>query len=354
MTNRLSRLQAVTLGLVVVCAVALGTVGLVAVAAKQGFGRETFAVRVGFPEAHDVAAGTPVRVRGVDAGQVTAVEYPADDGLIILRLQLDAKFRDKLHADAKAQIQPTGLLGAKVIAISPGTPAAGPLTTDTLSAAPTPDLASLTTEGEAALKDIRGMVGDVRALAGDVRGTVKKVDGVVEAEAANVRGLMQDSRDAIVSVRQNSEAVSRLPIVRSYVENANALLIRPDCRREAMNYNAADLFEPGTAILTDGGRYHLEAVVAWIKGQTNGKTEVVVAAASDPGDSTQTHATAEQLTRKQAEVVAEHLKFHGAHKMGWWSRRKVTPIGLGKGGSPAVEKDKLPANSLHVLLFTPT
>ncbi len=346
MTNRLSRLQAVALGLVVLLAVALGAVGLVAVAAKQGFGRETFTVSVGFPEANDIAAGTPVRVRGVDAGQVVGVDYPDDDGPIVVRIQLDAKFRDKLHADAKAQIQPTGLLGSKVIAVHPGTTAAGPLTTGTLAAAPTADIASLAAEGEMALKDIRGMVGDVR-------GTVKKVDGVVEAEAANVRGLMQDSRDAIVSVRQNSEAVSRLPIVRSYVENANVILVRPECRREAMTYNANDLFEPGTAILTDTGRQHLDAVIVWVKGQTNAKAEVVVVAAIDPGDAVQSHATAEQLTRKQAEVVAEHLKYHGSHKMGWWSRRKVTALGLGKAGSPVAEKEKLPANSVQVLLFTP-
>lgn len=346
MTTRLSRLQAVVLGLVVCTAVALGGGGLVAIAAKQGLWRETFTVAVGFPEAHDVAAGTPVRVRGVDAGQVVAVEYPPDDGPIVVRMQLDAKFRDKLHADAKAQIQPTGLLGAKVIAISPGTVAAGPLADGVLKAAPTPDIASLAAEGESALKDIRGMVADVRSA-------VKKVDGVVEAEATNVRGLMQDSREAVQSVRQNSDAVSRLPIVRNYVENATTLLVRPDCRREAMSYNAGDLFEPGTAILTDGGKDHLQAVVAWVKGQTNSKSEVVIAATCDPADAAQPSAAAEQLTRKQAEVVAEFLKANGAHKMGWWSRRKVTPIGLGKAGSPVAEKEKLPANNVQALIFTP-
>jgi hypothetical protein len=353
MTDKLSRLQAVVLGLVVAAAVALGGGGLVAIAAKQGYWRETFGVSVGFPEAHDVTPGTPVRVRGVDAGQVVALDYPDGDGPVRVRLELDAKFRGKLFADAKAQVQPTGLLGSKVIAVHPGTTAAGPLTTDTLAAAPTPDLASLAAEGEAALKDIRGMVGDVRVLTSDVRGAVKKVDAAVETEAAGVRGLVKDGRVAIQSVRQNSDAVARLPIVRNYVESATAILVRPDCRREAMTYNAHDLFEPGTAILTDTGRAHLEAVVTWLKGQANGKTEVVVAAASDPADALVSSATAEQLTRKQAEIVAEHLKYHGAHKMGWWSRRKVATVGLGGGGSPVTATEPLPANYVQVLTFTP-
>jgi len=44
---------------------------------------------------------------------------------------VDAKFAPRLYADAVAQVQPTGLLGGKVVAITPGTPAAGPLRTGT-------------------------------------------------------------------------------------------------------------------------------------------------------------------------------------------------------------------------------
>lgn len=346
MTDKLSRWQAFVLGLVVLAGLALGGVGLVAVAAKQGHWRETFAVSVGLPEAHDIAPGTPVRVRGVEAGQVVAIDYPDGDGPIVVRMQLDAKFRSKLFADAKAQVQPTGLLGSKVVNVLPGTSAAGPFLGESLTAVPTPDIASLAAEGELALKDIRGMVGDVR-------GALKKVDCIVATEAVGVRGLVQDGRETIQSVKQNSDAISRLPIVRNYVENATTMLVRPDCRREAMTYDAADLFEPGTAILTEEGRTHLRAVALWVKGQTNANADAVIAVGCDSADSALTNSQAEHLTRKQAEVALEFLKANGAHKMGWWSRRKMTSIGLGKNGSPIVGAETPPANHLQAFVFTP-
>ncbi len=346
MNDKLSRWQAIVLGLVVLVGVALGGGGLVAIAAKQGYWRDSFPVVVGLPEAHDLAPGTPVRVRGVDAGQVVAIDYPDGDGPIRVRMELDAKFRDKLFADAKAQVQPTGLLGSKVVNILPGTRSAGPFLGESLAAVPTPDVASLAAEGELALKDIRGMVGDVR-------GALRKVDGIVATEAVGVRGLVQDGRDTIQSVKQNSDAISRLPIVRDYVENATALLVRPDCRQETMTYAAADIFEPDSAILTEDGRTHLRAVALWIRNQSNSKAEAVVVCGRGASDSAQPAATVEQLTRKQAEVAVEFLKANGAHKMGWWSRRKVTALGLGRSGSPAVGAEAPPANHVQVFVFTP-
>jgi hypothetical protein len=94
-------------------------------------------------------------------------------------------------------------------------------------------------------------------------------------------------------------------------------------------------------------------VVEWLRGGHHKDAEVVVAALCDPNDATQTPASAGELTKKQAEAVVEFLKGHGAHKMGWWSRRTMTPLGLGTGPSPVVEKDPLPPSYLQVLLFTP-
>lgn len=379
MSQSLSRWQAALLGLVVLAAGGMASAGLLRVAARQGLWADTTEVTVGFPEAHDVGPGTPVRVRGVDAGQVVAVEYPEADGpdaAVTLRLRLDAKYAARLFADATAQIQPTGLLGQKIVAVRPGTPAAGPLAGGRLKATETQDvsqaaakMSAVADEAAALLKDIRSADGtvskllkddelyrDLKGLAADSRGLVKKADGAmgtVEAEAGHVRELVADGRETLRSVRQGTDAMQKLPIVRGYVEDPVALLARPDCRREAMAYNAADLFEPGTAILTDAGKTHLAAVVSWLKGQKDSRAEVVVAARHDPADPGQTGASAAELTRKRAEAGAEFLRAAGANKTGWWSRRKMTPVGLGSGPPPVPEKDPLPPAYLQVVVFTP-
>lgn len=74
MSHSLSRSQSVALGFVVLLALALGGYGVARIADKQGFWAETTELTAGFAEAHDVTPGTPVRVRGVEAGQVLAVE----------------------------------------------------------------------------------------------------------------------------------------------------------------------------------------------------------------------------------------------------------------------------------------
>jgi hypothetical protein len=389
----LSRRQSVVLGLVVVLAVGLAGVGLTQVAARQGLWADTFEVTVAVPEAHDVGPGTPVRVRGVDAGQVVAVEYPDHDGpdaAVTLRLRVDGKFAGRLYADASAQVLPTGLLGSKVISIRPGSPARGPLADGRLKAEDSPDFAKTAAQlGDATKKltqtadkigatadetkqlvhDVRTSDGtfaklvkddelyqDLKGLAKDSRSMVQRADaavGKVEGEVQKVDQFVADGRDTLRSVKQGTDALQKLPIVRSYVEDSAALLVRPTCRREQYPFHAVHLFEPNTALLTDDGRTHLTRVADVVKATAVDEADVVVVAQCDPTDKTQTSASAGELTKKQSEAVVEFLKAHGVHKIGWVSRRKMTPLGLGFGPSPVVEKEPLPPSSLQVLVFTP-
>jgi len=392
-SQSLSRWQSIVLGAVVLAAIALTGFGLTRMAARQGIWTDTIEVTVAFPEVHDVTLGTPVRVRGIDAGRVVAIDYPAHDGegaAVTVRMKIDARFADRLYADGSAQIHATGLLGSKVIAVSPGTPTSGSLVDGKLKATSTPDLAQAidkltatadkigstadklgTTADEAKLliQDARtgtgtvakliaddGLYKELTGLAKDSRAMVKRADaavGVVEQKAADVDRFVQDGRDTLKSVKQGTNAVQKLPIIRGYVGDAAALLTRPDCRKESTVYNTTDLFEPDTAILTEAGRNHVKAVATWLQGVKNDKAEVVVAALCDPAAKGQTPASAAELTKKQAEAIVEQLKTLGAHKTGWWSRRKLTPIGLAQGPSPVIETKPMPASYVQVLLFTP-
>lgn len=393
MSQSLSRWQAVVLGLVVLAALALGGFGVARIAEKQGLWADTFEVAVGFPEAHDVTPGTPVRVRGVEAGKVVAIDYPAADtpgAEVTLRLEMNAKYARRLYADASAQILSSGLLGAKVIAVSPGDPDKGPLETGRLrgvkpfsfdeAAAELRDTAKevkdlvrqakgTAAEATELVKEVRQSTGtisklikdddlyhDLKDIAAEGRGLLRRANGAVgrvEGEMDNLKGFVTDGRETLRSVRQGTDAIGRMPVIRSYVEDAAALLVKPAHNRERMTYSSADLFQPGTAVLTDHGRTHLTNAAAWIRGVTDKRAEVVVAAFCDPADKGQTAASAMEMTKKQAEAVVEFFKGQGVHKLGWTSRRKMTPLGMGMNPSPVVEKDPPPASNVQVLLFTP-
>jgi hypothetical protein len=298
-------------------------------------------------------------------------------------MRLDGQFADRIYTDATAQIQPTNLLGAKVIAIHPGTQQTGIHTSGRLRVENSSDIAQTaakldriaakldTVVDETALlvREVRTGEGtlpkllrdddlyqELKNLSKETRIVLRRADGaleVVEIEAGNVRGLVQDGRDTLRSVRQGTDALQRMPVIRSYVENEVALLSRPDCRREALTYNTVDLFESGSAILSEAGKGHLQTVISWLKDGKSDDAEMVVVSQCDPKSSSQTAASAGELTRKQSEAVVEYLKGQGAHKIGWFTRRTMTPLGLGFGPSPVPVPESVPPSYLQVLLFTP-
>lgn len=368
----LTRLQSIILGGVVLFCFTAAGLGLAAVAAKQGLWAETVPVCVSLSEAHDITPGTPVRVRGVEAGQVVAVEYPDGDGpgaAVVVRMKLNKSYAGRLYADGTANVYSTGLLGAKVISISPGTPDAGPLTTGELKTVRTVELAdaaakitAVADEAEKLLKDVRsgkgsagklladdGLYTDLTGLAKDARMAVNTING----EASKVDRFVTDGRETLRSVKQGTDALAKLPLVRGYVEDATAILVRPTCRKETFTFNTIDLFEPESAILTDAGKEHLKNLAEMIHANSTSKTEIVVVTQHDPADPRQTSASATELTKKRSEVAAECLKQHKAHRISWMSSRTVTTLGLGMGMSPAVPDRPIPASCVQVLLFTP-
>src|SRR5262249_14971216 len=107
------------------------------------------------------------------------------------------------------------------------------------------------------------------------------------------------------------------------------------------------------AILTDEGRRHIGETAAWLRGQRPKNSEIVVAAFTDPKNKNETSGSARELSRKQSEIIADMLKEQGAAKMGTFSSRNITSIGLGFDPSPVVEKDDLPAARVEIILFIP-
>jgi len=365
MTQGLSRRQAVLLGLVVLLAVGLAAGSLWRIGAHQGLFAETFDATVGFAEVHDVAPGTAVRIRGVNAGQVVGIDYPDGDGpnaVVTLRLKLDARYADRLYADASATLHATGLLSAKVVAVNPGTPAAGPLVGGRLRAAESPDLGAAAAKFGAAADEAAQLLREVRTGNGTLARLVRDdelyqdVKGLAKdsrREVANVTQFVEDGRATLRSVRQGTDAIAKMPLIRSYVEDPAALLVRPASRREAVSYNTADLFEAHSAVVSDGGKVHLDAVAGWLTRLPSDKSEVVVAAAADPAGKSLTPAAAVELTRQQAEAALAYLKGQGVHKIGWVTRRRVTALGLGATALPGADAEPLPPSCLQVLVFTP-
>ncbi len=371
---------------------ALAVWGLFRVAERSNRFRDGETLRVVVADAADVEVGTPVRIRGVEAGRVTAVNY-ADDG-VQLDLQIDAKYRPFLYADATAMVKSKGLFGSSVVDVAPGKPAAGPLASPVLAARETPDLAEVTVKlnsiagrvdglladidqgkgtlpkllkDDAVYNDLKAISADTRklvknldesvtAMRSDAKTTMAKIDKSVDAvngEVAGLKTFVRSGQEAVTSIKQDADAIKSMPIVRSYVEDPVSILLRPDCDRDRVVYPTAALFEPGTSTLTPDGRAKLDETAGWLRGLKPKNSEIVVAVFEDEKSKDVTTAGAKELTKKQAETVVEHLRNGNVHKMGTFSSRKVTAIGQGFAPSPVVEKVNLVPARVEVILFVP-
>src|SRR5690606_27419531 len=70
-----------------------------------------------------------VRMGGVDIGSVSAVQYPEDtsETLIHVRLSIVRREAARIRTSSEASIAAKGLLGDKMVVITPGRPEEAPL-----------------------------------------------------------------------------------------------------------------------------------------------------------------------------------------------------------------------------------
>lgn len=340
MSRSLSALQAIVLGLAILAGLGLAVGGLFAIGSDYWPWNDHFYLRVGFKQARGIEKGTRVRVQGVDAGEVIAVAPPAKPGDgVTVTLRLAGHWRDGglIRTNATAQIVSEGMVGGKVIDIHPGTEDAAAAANDALlRSEPTIELADA--------------LGRVNKLLEAIEGEKGKVGSLVESTT----NLIRQGQDTMESIQDVTEAVKRAPIVRSYVEDAQALLVRPNCERNQKVFAAAELFEPGRAQLTAQGQQRLDEVGRWANGLAHDGSEVVVVAYADPKTTNAVYAST--LTRQQSEAVLNYLKDrHKVHKTGWVSWRSAKALGLGiKAPPPEPGQESSPAPArVEVLVFVP-
>jgi phospholipid/cholesterol/gamma-HCH transport system substrate-binding protein len=342
----LSRAQSLLLGLVVLLGVGLGMTGLFAVGSRGWFGNAPLHVRVGFREIRGVEVGTRVRIQGIDAGEVVGITPPeTPDGPVVLRLALKNEYRRLVRSNSTVQIVSEGMLGSKVLEIHRS--AAASRRPDE----PAAEDALLESEPSTELADVLGQVKQTLQGIQNGDGTLGKLARDPQAYDA-LLDLLHQGRETIASIGQGADAVKHMPLVRDYVEDSTNLLVRPDCERNRQYFAESELFEPGRAVLTAQGRQRLDNLAPWLEGMKHKGSEVVVVAYADPHKSPA--ALARTLTRQQSEAVCDYLKKqHAIQKMGWFSSRKVTPLGQGIQPPPAPERDPLPTARVEVLVFVP-
>jgi phospholipid/cholesterol/gamma-HCH transport system substrate-binding protein len=131
-------------------------------------------------EAPALRIGGSVMVAGQLAGTIRDIKFlPVDaDTMRNLRLvvAIDERLHEQVRGDSRAHVKTLGLLGDKVIDISPGTPKYQPLKNgDTIQVEPSLDYEQVLAKAAGAVDDVVGLTHDLRSLTANLvagRGTM--------------------------------------------------------------------------------------------------------------------------------------------------------------------------------------
>ncbi|WP_165250682.1 MlaD family protein [Paludisphaera soli] len=342
--------------------------GLVQVANRRWQVQPTFHVRAKFPSVVGVEPGHRVRFQGIDAGVVEKVVPPSKPGdPVELVLRIDETLHRLVREDTTARIAVEGMIGARVVDLKPGEPDAPAAVEGSLIRSEEPtDLADLMRQAgeslrkfDATAKEARSGLEHLAALASDVRdgkgslGKLIRDDSVYDnLVALTKRGekAVETLDDDLMAIKQ-TWPISRYFESRAYYER-DRVLYRPGSARESRSLRAEELFEPGRAALTPVGKTRLDEVARWFQKTSRQKSEVVIAAFTDPQLDPD---LAETLTQEQADAVRKYLvDQHGIGSAGWFRKRKVAAVGFG-GQAPRLAEnvDPAPARRVEIILFTP-
>jgi phospholipid/cholesterol/gamma-HCH transport system substrate-binding protein len=369
MRQEIGRWRALANAGFVLAVLALGGFGLYQVATRQWHVQPTFHARARFSTVTGLEAGHRVRLQGMDAGVVEQVIAPRQPGARVeLILRLDQKLRYLVRPDAMARILAEGMVGARVVEITPGRPDSPVLAEGgEIQTEPPVELSDLMKRTSASLQKLDDLartaqtgLEELSTIATSVREGKGSLGKLVRDDTVyqNLISLTRRSERAITDLEDNLAALKRTwPLSRyfdsrSYFEREK-VLYQPGARRASRSYPADDLFEPGRAILTPLGRSRLDDAGRWCNEASRPQSEVVIAAfTSDDHDVD----LAEALTQEQADTVRKYLiDKHGIDSVGWFRSRKVAAVGFGTQIPRLADPPQgpLPPRRVEIILFTP-
>jgi phospholipid/cholesterol/gamma-HCH transport system substrate-binding protein len=343
--------------------------GLYQVAGRQWKTQAVFQVRALFETIAGVEAGHRVRVQGIDAGVVERIVPPDRPGRPVeLVLRIDQRLRGLVRTDAVARIVSEGLVGAKVVEITPGRPDAAPIAEMGQIGSERPfEVTELLRKTSGALarldettQSVHTGVEQLNAITSSIRkgeGSLGKLvrdetlyERLIELERRGERSLT--SLDENLLALKETWPLSRYFERRAYLDRER-LLFQPGSSRRSRTFRAEDLFEPGRSVLTPVGKTRLDELARWCKQTSRPTSEVVIAAFSDDN---RNHDLAEMLTQEQADAVKKYLvETHGLHSAGWFRTRKIAAVGFGTHAPrlPDPSYDGSRSRRVEIIVFTP-
>lgn len=170
-------------------------------------GSKTYNLTVTFPSVDGVYPDTPVKVAGVPVGAVDRVELTGGTATLTLNMQGDVQ----LPVDTLAELKADGILGDKLIRLSPGKAAEFLKEGDVLTTSATgSELDALKSKAESIADDVKVITANLRSLTSDQEliGRTKNILTNIDGLSTDLRKMAADNRSELTTIARNLLEVS--------------------------------------------------------------------------------------------------------------------------------------------------
>ncbi|HEY6460097.1 MAG TPA: MlaD family protein [Polyangiaceae bacterium] len=177
-------------GVFVILGLALTMVAIFLIGSTRQLWQSKVGYKTAFKDVSGLKPGAPIRMGGLDIGQVTSVSHGSDsrDARIFVTLSIEKKEAARIRTDTIARVGNKGLLGDKMIELSVGSPGEPALAPSQLMASEEPaDIFGAVNKVAAAAEDaieklgpLAQSLGDPK-LAEDVKGSASDMHSLLEA-----------------------------------------------------------------------------------------------------------------------------------------------------------------------------
>jgi phospholipid/cholesterol/gamma-HCH transport system substrate-binding protein len=209
------------LGIFVSIGIALFIVGIYFIGQKQQLFSRTFHISCIFKDINGLSAGNNVRFSGINVGIIEDIQQITDT-TVKVEMQIDEHIRKFIKKNAKAIIGSDGLMGNKILIITPGTSGKKQIAdNDVIETAQQVTIDDILAKLKVTSENAADITDDLSVIMQNMRegkGTIGKLmmDSVL---AENVGAALVNIKQAAGGLKQNMTAASHNFLLRGYFKN---------------------------------------------------------------------------------------------------------------------------------------
>src|SRR4051812_49027928 len=149
------------IGLLTITAIVIAAILVFSLTGTRGFFWQRYSLKTRFPNVAGLAAGSPVRVAGVEVGSVTAIDFAGEQ--LDVTFQVKTTLRERITDRSVARLGSVSLLGESAVDITPETsgtpiPEWGYVPQGRAAAA----LSDMTDQASQGIAELTGMIHEIR------------------------------------------------------------------------------------------------------------------------------------------------------------------------------------------------